>query len=180
MLADAIRRRALQLAEWPANRQGPLARLKEAWAAAIAGPLALAQAPGPAPAAAANPEDLDRLQRARRRYADHAGHRPEHLPRAPARRAPGAHRRQRRGRNPGRAHAQGAIWALDRLTKRMRAKAAAHDPQHDAKARARATRRQTQRATAPAGRIAFRLDQPWPTWIKLDDNGAPLFVDGTP
>lgn len=178
MLADAIRRRALQLAQWPADRPVPVARLKEAWAAAIAGPLALAQAPGPAPAAAASREDLARLQRARRRYADHADHRPEHLPEHPLAALLALTAAAAAAGTPAGRTLKGAIWALDRLTKRMRATAAVHDPKHQAKARARAARRQDQRAAPPAGRISFRLDQPWPTWIKLDDHGDPLFVDG--
>ena len=124
------------------------------------------------------PDDLERLRRAARRYERHRGARPGGYPElglaALLHIAAVAAERDAR---PQTLHY--GILALDQLSVRMRAAATADDPKRRGRQAGRARRRVFEPAPAP-GMLAFRTGarSPWPAWVALDRDGAPILVNG--
>ena len=74
-----------------------------------------------------------------------------------------------------------AIGALDQLSRRMRAVRTGRDPARLQRASRLASDRRSPAAPVPGmtTRITFRIPRPpWPPWVELGDQGAPLIVDG--
>ena len=165
-IAAQAQRRALEVAGWGLERAWPEGRLREAWVVARYGPTGAAQH-GAAAAGRLRPEDRATLERAAGRYSRYAEHRPERLPAAPL------------AALLALAGAGGdwtltrTIRRLDRLSRRMRARATAADP---ARHRAATRRAGHRHQDAPTGRLAFRAPGPrWPRWIRTTPAGDPVF-----
>ena len=177
LVAGQIERRTHLQASWPEDRPVAIAGLREAWRARVSSPYAIARAGGSfTPAGVTTTPDLERLNRARARYARFVDHRPEWLPAASlgalldlagaAVDRDGAAARTLKG----------AIYALDRLSRQMRACAAIQDPERERRRRRRAEARRT----PETGPFAFRATdadgrRAWPGWLALDADGQPRF-----
>jgi hypothetical protein len=157
----ALRRRAGELAEWPAEQQCPRRRLIEAWALAAHGPVMTAAG---GLRLALWREDRDhhgaRLDRALSRYRRHAGARPPGWPEAPV---AGFARFLAELVRPLEGPAHGMAYdvqCFNELTKRMSAYAHVTRAENAARAAARARRRAAVRQLAEQTnlRLRFRVE----------------------
>ena len=180
LISSHATRRAEEVATWSSARGWPLGRLREAWVVARRGARYVAEwsAESRWGAGPMQPDDLERLRRAARRYERHRGARPGGYPElglaALLHIAAVAAERDAR---PQTLHY--GILALDQLSVRMRAAATADDPKRRGRQAGRARRRVFEPAPAP-GMLAFRTGarSPWPAWVALDRDGAPILVNG--
>lgn len=182
LIAAQVRQRASETACWDAERSCPAGRLREAWVAARWGVRQAAEF-GSAHAGRVTAEDLERLDRARKRYERYAAARPTGMPAGGlgALLAIGAAAAAHDHARP-QLLAYG-IRALDQLSRRMRAVAT----ESDATRRVSQARRAAERhePIVASSRLCFRTPgvpgRPganWPAWVLLDDAGAPLLKDG--
>ena len=177
LVASHATRRAGELAASTADRGWPPWRVQEAWVVWRHDAMLIGEhGRGPGLAGPLQPGDLALLARAARRYEDSAPRRPPGWP-AGGYAALEHIARLARERDARPLILHYAILALDQLSRRMHAIAAADDPDRLAKMVARARRRR--QPPAPT-RLQFRTARPasaWPHWVALDEHGAPVLTE---
>lgn len=178
LIAAQAEARAQETRTWTMDRAWPAHRLREAWVCARHGSRYVAQYSASA-AGWLRDEDYARLRRAAARYERNATARPPGYP--PSGLAALLHIGELAAAGAGGPRLLGyAIGALDQLSRRMRAVRTDREPARLQRASRLARDRRSPTSPAAAGSpITFRIPRPpWPSWVALDDHGAPLIVDG--
>jgi hypothetical protein len=177
LIARQAAQRAREVTFWTLERAWALKRIQEAWVVWRHGATYLAEYSAAA-AGPLEPDDHARLRRAVARYERYRTARPTGFPELgmTALAHLGAIAAARDAK-PVTLHY--AIRRLDQLSRRMRAIAKLSDPRVPERQAARVRRRLFPAADPGLLRFSFRIESsPWPSWVALDDAGAPILVDG--